>query len=95
MDKPIRVRLLGREYTLRVREEDEALTQEMAAYVSAKMDAFRNAHPDHSEITAAVITALALAEEIYTLRDTQYPPQLDAELDTLEKRLADALSNGQ
>jgi len=95
MDKPIRVRLLGREYTLRVREEDEALTQEMAAYVSAKMEAFRNAHPDQSEITAAVITALALAEEVYTLRDTQYPPELDAELDALEKRLTDALSNGR
>jgi cell division protein ZapA len=94
MDKPTRVRLMGREYTLRVREEDEALTQEMAAYVSAKMEAFRNAHPEQSEITAAVITALALAEEIYTLRDRQYP-ELDDELKALDKRLADALSNGQ
>lgn len=94
MDKPTRVRLLGREYTLRVREEDEALTQEMAAYVSAKMEAFRNAHPEQSEITAAVITALALAEEIYTLRDKRYP-EIDDELAALDKRLADALSNGQ
>lgn len=66
MDRAIRVRVLGREYALRVREEDEHLTREIAAYVDAKMQAFKKAHPEQPELTTAVVTALAIAEELYT-----------------------------
>lgn len=71
MEKSIRVQVLGREYALRVREEDEGATREIAAYVDAKMRAFKQAHPDQPEMTAAIVTALAIAEELYAAREEQ------------------------
>lgn len=63
--KSIRVHILGREYALRVQEEDESFTREMASFVNARMEEFRDAHPEQAELTTAVITALALAEELH------------------------------
>lgn len=69
--KSIRVHILGREYALRVEEEDEAFTREMASFVNARMEQFRDAHPEQAELTTAVITALALAEELHTVQEEQ------------------------
>jgi cell division protein ZapA len=93
MEKPIRVRLLGREYPLRVREEDEDRTREIAAYVDRKMQAFKEAHPEQSEIVTAVITALALAEELYETRDEEdrWLRRLDDELGALDRQLGGVL----
>ena len=95
MEKLIRVRVLGREYPLRVRIEDEANTRAFAAYVDMKMKAFRRDHPEQTETTTAVITALALAEELFAARsDTEHFHQsLSANLDTLESQLTDALTS--
>ena len=97
MEKSIRVRILGRDYPLRVQEEDEASTREMAAYVDAQMRAFKTAHPEQSDLVTAVVTALALAEELYTARETTptSAPALDDELEALNQLLADALSGEQ
>lgn len=65
MEKPIHVRILGREYRLLVQEEHEGVTREIAAYVNAKMTAFRKAHPEQPELTTAVIVALALGEDLF------------------------------
>ena len=94
MAKSIRVRILGRDYPLIVREEDEAITREMASYVDHKMQAFKQAHPEQSDLVTAIITALALTEEIYKLRETKDDTlqHLDTELDTLDRHLAQALS---
>ena len=96
MEKPIRVRVMSREFALRVRPEDEAATREFVAYVDGKMRRFREAHPEQSELTAAIIAALALAEELYAARDAQGELQrfdrlFGEELAALEERLADAL----
>jgi cell division protein ZapA len=69
--KSIRVHILGREYALRADEDDEASTREMASFVNARMEQFRDAHPEQAELTTAVITALALAEELHTLKEEQ------------------------
>ena len=87
MEKSIRVQVLGREYALRVREEDERATREIAAYVHAKMKAFKQAHPDQPEMTAAIVTAMAIAEELYAAREEQ-----DAAVEELGAILDDALS---
>ena len=94
MEKSIRVRILGRDYPLRVQEEDEAATREMAAYVDAQMRAFKTAHPEQSDLVTAVVTALALAEELYSAREAPQATlhQFDAEIDALDQLLADALS---
>jgi cell division protein ZapA len=68
--KSIRVHILGREYALRVREEDESHTRQMAAFVNARMEQFKDAHPEQSELTTAVITALTLSEELHLLRES-------------------------
>ena len=60
MEKSIRVRILGRDYPLLVKEQDEALTREMAAYIDGKMQAFKKAHPDQSDLVMAVMTAQGL-----------------------------------
>lgn len=91
--KSIRVTILGREYALRVREEDEAQTRDLARFVEERMRRFQKAHPEQAELTTAIITALALAEELHDLRAAYESTQnsLDAELDALADRLAEAL----
>lgn len=93
LEKSIRVRILGREYALRVRAEDEELTRDVAAYVDAKMQMFQQAHAGQSELTAAVITALAVAEELYSTWEEQDAEidELGDELGALADRLAGAL----
>ncbi|WP_072714329.1 cell division protein ZapA [Rhodothermus profundi] len=68
-EKSIQVTIMGRSYPLRVRPEDEALMYQLAATVDEKMRAFREAHPEQSELTAAVIVALSLAEALYEARE--------------------------
>jgi cell division protein ZapA len=91
--KSIRVHILGREYGLRVQEEDEAFTREMASFVNARMEQFRDNHPEQAELTTAVITALALAEELHTLKEEQTgsTEALNRELDRLAHRLGEAV----
>ena len=96
MPKPIRVRILGREYPLRVQEEDEAVMREMAAYVDDRMQAFRQAHPEQSDLVAAVVTALALAGDLFNAWEAseQTLRLVDNELSALDERLAEALPGG-
>ena len=79
MEKSIAVRVLGKEYTLRVRAEDEAMTREIATYVDEKMTAFRKAFPKQPETTTAVIAALAIAEELFVARSRQEYADIDIE----------------
>lgn len=67
--KSIRVSIMGREYGLRVQEDDEAHTRRMAASVDQRMQKFKEAHPEQAELTTAVMTALSLAEELFLQRD--------------------------
>ena len=92
--KSIRVSILGRDYALRVDEDDEAQTRRIADAVNRKMQAFQDAHPEQAELTTAIITALALAEELHDLRaeHTEEQQRLDGELDALADRLQTALN---
>ena len=96
MEKSIRVRILGRDYPLLVNEQDETLTREMAAYLDGKMQAFKKAHPEQSDLVTAVMTALGLAEELFNTSEKNYEAfhTLDDELDALDRTLADALAGG-
>jgi cell division protein ZapA len=93
MSHTIRVRILNREYSLLVRRQDEALTHELAEYVDSKMREFRRAHPEQPEITAAIITALALAEELFSEREEhdRFKQLLNSELKGLTDTLGEAL----
>ncbi len=91
--KSIRVNILGREIGLKVREDDEAHTRRIAQYVNQKMKNFQRAHPEQAELTTAIITSLALAEELYDLRAEQKDATdaLEDELGALSKQLARAV----
>ncbi len=94
MERSIRIRILNRDYPLIVGdEEDELMTRRMAAYVNEKIESFRKAHPEQPELTAAVITALALAEELFALREEGNDAlgELNTSLDELADKLAAAL----
>ena len=68
MEKAIRVRIMNLEYPLRVKPEDEELAYEVASYVDQKIQSIRSNLPSHSAITATVLAALSIAEELFTLR---------------------------
>lgn len=91
--KSIRVHVLGREYALRVQEEDEAHTRRIASFVNARMEQFKDSHPEQAELTTAVMTALALAEELHLLREEQEGSSaaLNEELEQLSQKLGKAL----
>ncbi len=93
MPKSIRVNILGREYALRVKEDHGVRTREVAEHVDARMTAFRKAHPEQAKLTTAVITALALADELHHLRrqHAQEHTAADAEMNALADRLAEVL----
>ncbi len=91
---PIKVRLLGKDYTLRVAKDDELATLEMAEYLNTKLKAFREAHPEQSDLTAAIITGLAITEELFVERASALDPgeHVNGVLTDLEKKLSKALS---
>jgi cell division protein ZapA len=91
--KSIRVHILGREYALRVQEENEAFTREVAAFVNSRMEKFKDAHPEQAELTTAVITALALAEDLHDLRDEidDERGEVQEEIEGLSERLLAAV----
>lgn len=93
MPNSIRVRILNREFSLVVNRQDEERTRELAAYVDAKIREFRRAHPEQSEVTATIITAMAIAEELFTERDerAELDSELEAKLGEMAVRLGEAL----
>ncbi|MEZ4696224.1 MAG: cell division protein ZapA [Rhodothermales bacterium] len=93
LEKPLRVRILEREYALRISKEDESHTVQIATYLDAKMRAFRKAHPDQSEVTTAVITALAVTEELFAFqeRHEDVTDSMETRLNELDDILSRAL----
>jgi len=68
LKKSITVRILGKDYSLRVEESEVDSTIEMASYLDTRMLAFQTEHPKQHEITSAVVTALAITEELFVLK---------------------------
>lgn len=97
MEKSIRVHILGREYALRVQEENEATTRAIARQVNEKMEAFRSAHPEQAKLTTAIITAMAFAEELHVARTQGEHTRTDTSdaLNDLADRLEAVLDEGR
>ena len=93
MIQPIRISILDKEYTLRVEEDEAAATREMAEYLDSRLRAFKSAHPEQSDLTAAVITGLAVTEKLFLERADRFDPgeKINEELDIMERKLSDAL----
>ena len=93
--KSIKVRIAGREYPLRVQADDEQATRDLAQTVDERIENFKQAHPGHPDVVAAVFTALGLAEELGAARDTSSVllSALDQEVAVLDRELASALNS--
>lgn len=93
MEKSLTVRILGKDYQLRVKESEVDATMEMASYLDTRMRAFQAAHPKAHEVTTAVITALAVTEELFVLKrkSTATDADISKELYLMDAMLAKAL----
>ncbi|GAB5536664.1 MAG: hypothetical protein Rubg2KO_29130 [Rubricoccaceae bacterium] len=89
----IRVRILDREYPLRVAPGDEAYTVHLAQRVDERMRRLRTALPSQPDLTHAVISALELAEELYAAKaeTDQIKAKVEVEAGVLSERLTEAL----
>ena len=66
--KSIKVTIFGRQYPLKVEDDDEDNMQQIAAYVDNRLRTFKSELSNQSETTVMVLTCLSLAEELYLER---------------------------
>ena len=94
--RSIRVRILDREYPLRVAPADEAYTRHLAALVDERLQRIRRGLATQPDLTHAVIGALEMAEELYAARAEidRLRAQVELEAAALAARLDDALASG-
>jgi cell division protein ZapA len=95
--KSIRVRVLDKEYPLRVHPADEAYTQHLAQLVDERLRRLRQGIPNQPDLTHAVIGALEMAEELYAARAEidRLRAQVEIEAKALAARLDAALDAAQ
>jgi cell division protein ZapA len=67
MDAPVKVQIFGQTYSIRG-ELDEEYVQELAAYVDEKMRTIAEATATVDTQKAAVLAALAIADELHASR---------------------------
>lgn len=84
-EKSIAVSILGRDYPVRINHNNEAFIREIADYVDGRMLAYRKLLPQASEITVMAVASLAIAEELYTLKNEM--AALEQSLQALEEPL--------
>ena len=90
---PIRVRILDRDYPLRVAPGDEDYTVHLAQRVDERMRRFRQALPSQPDLTHAVLVALEMAEELYAARAEadRLRARVEIEAGEMADRLTEAL----
>lgn len=93
MEKSIRVRILNRDYPLRVRPEDEALTREVASFVNHKVESIRQSLPGEPMQTVVILAAMSIAEQLLVEREQGHTRHGDLHrtLLTLSGQLTEAL----
>ena len=92
----VRVRILDRDYPLRVAPGDEAYTVHLAARVDERLRRLQRQLPTQPDLTHAVLVALELAEELYAAKaeTDRLRARLEIEAAALADRLETALSGG-
>ena len=90
----IRVRILDRDYPLRVSPGDEDYTVHLAQRVDERIRRLRQQLPAQPDMTHAVLTALELAEELYAARaeTDRLRARIEIESAALAERLETALA---
>ena len=90
MDKSIRIKILDREYPLRVNVENETRTREIAAAVDARMQNIRKHIPTEPDLTIAIMAALAYGEELASVSESSesHSSETQTEIESLLESLA-------
>ena len=65
--KLVRVSIMGQEYPIRA-DADEEYIREIAAFLDERMRAIQQAEPSRPPLKIAILAALNLADELFTLR---------------------------
>lgn len=63
--KSIKVTILGKQYPLRVDDNDEELMHQIAQYVDDRFRVFRDELSNQQETTVLVLASLSIAEELF------------------------------
>ncbi len=71
--KSIKVSILGKQYPLKIQEDDEEMMYEIAGYVDKRFSEFRKALVNQSESTIMVLASLSIAEELFLMNDGSQP----------------------
>lgn len=91
--KSIKVTIFGRQYPLKVEDNDVENMQEIASYVDNRLRNFKNELSNQSETTVMVLTCLSLAEELYLERRKKNPADLSDEIfDYVNNKMSKLLS---
>jgi len=90
MDKSIRIKILDREYPLRVSVENETRTREIAAAVDARMQSIRKHIPTEPDLTVAIMAALAYGEELASssASNASHSSETQAQIDSMLQSLS-------
>ena len=68
MSKPVKVEIYGQSYSI-AGDLEEKYVQELARYVDEKMRAVADATKTVDSVKVAVLTALAIADELHSLHE--------------------------
>lgn len=91
--RSIRVRILDRDYPLRVAPGDEDYTMHLARKLDERLLKIRNGLPGQPDLTHAILGALELAEDLYAARaeTDRLRAHVEIEMGRMTSRLDDAL----
>ena len=94
--RSIRVRILDRDYPLKVAPADEAYTLHLAKYIDGRLRQIRSGIPHQPDLTHAIIGALELAEELFAARAEidRLRARVEVEAGAMADRLDRALASG-
>ena len=96
MSEPVTVRILDREYTVGVSDEERAGLASAARMLDARMREIRGNHRMAAVDRVAVLAALNLAHELQLMRDelAQQQQRFQSTLDGLNRRIDSAFDDG-
>lgn len=93
--KSIRVSILGRQYPLVVKPDDEQLMYEIAEFVDKRFKTFKKDLSNQSETTIMVLSCLSIAEELYSYKseESATPEQMSRVNATIKSLISEIKSN--
>jgi cell division protein ZapA len=91
--KSIKVSILGRQYPLKVNEEDVVLMHEIAEYVDERFRTFKKELINQNDTTIMVLACLSIAEDYYLAKNqNNNNPQSGRDLSEINSSLSELLS---